>query len=120
MSGAAPEPAQPRQAASAAGVNLGEIERIVAGHHHDPHSILGVHPGPDGFVVRTLRPSAATVAVLLEDGRRFPMEHVHLGVFAATVPFGDAAGGAGAAPAYRIAVAYPRPGRHRRPGDHLR
>ncbi len=107
--GAAPEPAQPRQAADAAGVNLGEIRRIVAGHHHDPHSILGVHPGPDGFTIRTFRPSAATVAVLLEDGRRFPMEHVQLGVFAATVPFGDAAGDPGAAPAYRIAVAYPGP-----------
>ncbi|HEX5295807.1 MAG TPA: hypothetical protein VFW50_02280, partial [Streptosporangiaceae bacterium] len=28
--------------------SLGEIERIVAGHHHDPHSMLGAHPGPDG------------------------------------------------------------------------
>ena len=110
MTGAAPEPAQPRQAARAAGVNLGEIERLVAGHHHDPHSILGVHPGPDGFAIRALRPFAATVAVLLEDGRRFPMEHVHRGVFATTVPFSDAAGGPGAAPAYRIAVAYPGPG----------
>jgi 1,4-alpha-glucan branching enzyme len=106
VAGAAPEPEQPRQAAVAAGVNLGEIERIVAGTHHDPHSILGVHPGPDGVAFRTLRPFAASVAVRLEDGRRFPMEHVHLGVFAATVPY-DEAGGRGASPAYRIAVAYP-------------
>jgi 1,4-alpha-glucan branching enzyme len=26
--------------------SLGEIERLVAGQHHDPHSILGAHPGP--------------------------------------------------------------------------
>ena len=104
--GAAPEPARPRQAAAAAGVNLGEIERIVAGTHHDPHSILGVHPGPDGFAIRTLRPSAATVAALLEDGRRFPMEHVHLGMFATVVPYDEVPG---PFPAYRIAVAYPGP-----------
>src|SRR6201992_344425 len=104
VDGAAPEPAAPQQAAAAAGVNLGEIERIVAGTHHDPHSILGAHPGPDGFVIRTLRPFAATVAVVLADGRRFPMEHVHLGVFAAVLPYD---GASGEPLAYRIAVAYP-------------
>src|SRR5258707_8589975 len=26
---------------------LGEIDRLVAGHHHDPHSILGAHQQPD-------------------------------------------------------------------------
>jgi 1,4-alpha-glucan branching enzyme len=105
--GAAPGPAQPRQAAVVAGVNLGEIERIVAGAHHDPHSILGVHPGPDGFAIRTLQPFAATVAVLLEDGRRFPMDPVHLGVFAVTVPYDEVPGEPDRPPAYRIAVAYP-------------
>jgi 1,4-alpha-glucan branching enzyme len=106
VDGAAPEPAAPQQAAAAAGVNLGEIERIVAGTHHDPHSILGAHPGPDGFVIRTLRPFAATVAVVLTDGRRFPMEHVHLGVFAAVLPY-EGLEESGGPPAYRIATAYP-------------
>ncbi len=64
--------------------------------------MLGAHPGPDGVVIRTLRPLAATVAVVLADGGRVPMSHVHQGVFAATVP-GEAA------PAYRIATAYPGP-----------
>ena len=41
-------------------VSLGEIERIVAGQHHDPHSVLGAHPGPDGVTIRALRPLAAT------------------------------------------------------------
>ena len=27
----------------AAGVTAGEIDRIVAGIHHDPHSVLGAH-----------------------------------------------------------------------------
>ena len=31
-----------------AGVSLGEIDRVVAGTHHDPHSILGAHPGRTG------------------------------------------------------------------------
>ncbi|MGH3276822.1 MAG: GlgB N-terminal domain-containing protein, partial [Streptosporangiaceae bacterium] len=40
-----------------------EIDAIVAGHHHDPHAILGAHPGPDGLTISALRPLAATVAV---------------------------------------------------------
>src|ERR1017187_1558308 len=67
-------------------LSLGEIERVVAGHHHDPHSVLGAHAGPDGVIVRALRPMAKTVTLVLEDGRRFPMEHVHQGVFAVTLP----------------------------------
>src|ERR1019366_5210515 len=66
-------------------LSLGEIEQVVAGHHHDPHSVLGAHPGPDGVTVRALRPMAKTVTLVLEDGRRFPMEHVHQGVFAVTL-----------------------------------
>jgi 1,4-alpha-glucan branching enzyme len=79
-----------------------EIDRIVAGTHHDPHSVLGAHPAPAGTVVRALRPLAATVTVVLPDGRRFPMTHVHQGVFAATLPFSQVTD-------YRIAVAYPAP-----------
>jgi 1,4-alpha-glucan branching enzyme len=82
-----------------------EIDRIVAGTHHDPHSVLGAHaqPGAAVTVVRALRPLAASVAVVLPDGRRFPMTHVHQGVFAAALPLSRV-------PDYRIAVAYPAPG----------
>ena len=83
-----------------AGISLGEIDRVVAGTHHDPHSILGAHPGPDGVVVRVLRPLAKSVTVVLPDGQRFPAEHLHEGVFAATLP-------AGQTPDYRVAVSYP-------------
>ena len=83
-----------------------EIGRLLAGVHHDPHSVLGAHPGPEGITVRALRPLAATVAVLLPDGRRYAMEHVHGGVFAAVLPAG-AAGAPGQIPDYRLAVAYP-------------
>jgi 1,4-alpha-glucan branching enzyme len=100
----APEAGTPAEPAGARADRLkrAEIERIVAGTHHDPHSILGAHPGPDGIVIRALRPLAATVAVVLPGGTRVPMEHVHQGVFEATVP-GEAT------PAYRIAAAYPGP-----------
>jgi 1,4-alpha-glucan branching enzyme len=112
--GAAGAPTAPqRSPAAAAGISLGEIERIVAGTHYDPHSVLGAHPGPDGVVIRALRPLAATVTAVLADGRRFPMSHVHQGIFAATVPYGDAPG---RAPAYRIAAAYPEPGKPDSPG----
>jgi 1,4-alpha-glucan branching enzyme len=84
-------------------VSHAEIDRIVAGTHHDPHSLLGAHPGPGGPVIRALRPLAASVTAVLPDGRRFPLEHVHQGVFSATLPVSDI-------PDYRIAVTYPAPG----------
>jgi 1,4-alpha-glucan branching enzyme len=75
----------------------------VAGTHHDPHAVLGAHQTRAGTVVRALRPLAASVAVVLPDGRRFPMAHVHEGVFEATLPVSEI-------PDYRLAVAYPAPG----------
>jgi 1,4-alpha-glucan branching enzyme len=83
-------------------VSLGEIERIVAGTHHDPHSVLGPHPGPDGVAVRALMPLAVNVSAILTDGRRFPMAHVHEEVFAATLPVENV-------PAYQLAVTYQKP-----------
>jgi 1,4-alpha-glucan branching enzyme len=91
-----------QQADPATQISHAEIDRIVAGAHHDPHSVLGAHESPAGTVVATLRPLAASVAVVLPDGRRFPMEHVHSGVFAATLPVTGV-------PDYRLAVAYPGP-----------
>ena len=80
-------------------VSMGEIERLVAGHLHDPHSVLGAHPGPDGIVVRALRPMATSVTLILDDGRRIPMPHLHRGVFAVTLPEEKV-------PGYRIGAAY--------------
>src|SRR6516164_977758 len=85
--------------ASAGLLGLRERERIVAGQHHDPHTVLGAHPGPDGVIIRALRPMAKTVTAVLDDGRRLPMTHVHQGVFAVTVPDEKVSG-------YRIATVY--------------
>src|SRR5437016_4709302 len=83
-------------------VRPGEIDRIVAGLHHDPHAVLGAHPGPDGVEIRALLPLAASVAVVLADGRRLPLAHLHEGVFGGALPLAEV-------PDYRIAVAYPGP-----------
>ncbi|HXA63271.1 MAG TPA: 1,4-alpha-glucan branching protein GlgB, partial [Streptosporangiaceae bacterium] len=85
-----------------------EIDRLVAGEHHDPHSILGAHPGRGGITVRALRPLASKVAVVLPDGSRHPLRHVHAGMFAVTLPEGSQLGaGEGlAVPDYRLAVTY--------------
>jgi 1,4-alpha-glucan branching enzyme len=81
-------------------LSRGEIDRLVAGHHHDPHSILGAHPGPEGVVVRALRPLATSVSVILDDGRRFAMTHLYQGLFTVTLPEEKV-------PDYRLATAYP-------------
>jgi 1,4-alpha-glucan branching enzyme len=94
---------QPRQPDQPGQVSHAEIDRILDGTHHDPHSVLGAHPLNGGTVVRALRPLAASVAAVLPDGRRFPMAHVHQGVFAAILPVSQV-------PDYRLAVTYPAPG----------
>ena len=81
-------------------ISHAEIDALVAGTHHDPHSLLGGHRGADGITIRALRPLAETVTVVLPGGSRVPMAHVHQGVFSATVP-------GTAVPDYRIAVTYP-------------
>src|SRR5215470_11176290 len=102
-------PADPGQTAQPPALDAAlraEIDAIVAGASHDPHAVLGAHPGPDGVTVRALRPLAETVTVVLPDGRRFPASHLHEGVFAATLPVTEV-------PDYRIAGTYPgspRPG----------
>ncbi|MER6130310.1 1,4-alpha-glucan branching enzyme, partial [Streptomyces sp. NPDC001795] len=42
-------------------------ERLLAGAHHDPHSVLGAHPVPDGLAFRVLRPCALSVTVVMGD-----------------------------------------------------
>jgi 1,4-alpha-glucan branching enzyme len=78
---------------------LTEIEQLVAGRSHDPHAILGAHPGPDGVVVRALRPLASSVTLVLDDGRRLPMTHLHEGVFTVILPDEKV-------PDYRLATSY--------------
>ena len=81
-------------------VSHAEVESLVAGTHYDPHSILGGHPGRDGVTIRALRPLAESVVLVLPDGGRVPMQHLHEGVFSVTIP-------GTSVPDYRVAVTYP-------------
>jgi 1,4-alpha-glucan branching enzyme len=76
-----------------------ELNRLVAGAHHDPHSLLGAHPTGDGrTVIRTLRPEASRVTAVV-DGVRTPLEPLHGGgVFGGVVD--------GAPTDYRLEVVY--------------
>ncbi|MBX6372239.1 MAG: hypothetical protein IRZ02_08295, partial [Acidothermus sp.] len=45
-------------------VSTAELDRLLAGAHHDPHAILGAHPRDGVVTVRTLKPFARRVTVL--------------------------------------------------------
>jgi 1,4-alpha-glucan branching enzyme len=75
------------------------VDRVLGGAHHDPHSVLGAHPHPDGTVVRVLRPHADEVHVVREGGEGHPLVRVHdAGLFSGVVP--------GPPADYRLAVRY--------------
>ncbi len=67
-----------------------ELDRLLRGEHHDPHSILGAHPqdespGPS-VIIRALHPDAVGGEVCLENGQVFPLKLIHPGgIFAAEV-----------------------------------
>ncbi|MGI8760632.1 MAG: 1,4-alpha-glucan branching protein GlgB [Jatrophihabitantaceae bacterium] len=56
-----------------------DLDRLVAGGHHDPHAVLGAHPvAGNRTVIRTLRPEATAVSALV-GGRRAALARVHDG-----------------------------------------
>ncbi|MEU9185824.1 1,4-alpha-glucan branching enzyme [Streptomyces sp. NPDC048484] len=73
-------------------------ERLLGGVHHDPHSVLGAHPVPDGVVFRALRPYALSVAVVTEE-LRAELHDDGEGFFSAVLPLREV-------PEYRLAVEY--------------
>jgi 1,4-alpha-glucan branching enzyme len=78
------------------------LDRLVDGHHHDPHALLGVHAEGRGTVVRALRPGAVEVHAVLADGSRLRLDHLHRGVFSAKVSRSRL----GSVPDYRISARY--------------
>jgi 1,4-alpha-glucan branching enzyme len=62
-----------------------DVDRLLAGSHHDPHSVLGVHHVEGGVVARALRPGASSVTVVSGD-RRFELKRVVDGLFADVLP----------------------------------
>ena len=74
------------------------LNRLVGGAHGDPHGILGAHPAGTETVIRTPRPHATTVNVII-DGVRTPLLRIHDGgVFAGVVD--------GPPQDYRLEVSY--------------
>lgn len=67
--------------------------RLLAGSHHDPHTVLGVHKtkladGTRGTVVRALIPGKDVCALAYRDGsttKRVPMQHLGGGLFETTL-----------------------------------
>jgi 1,4-alpha-glucan branching enzyme len=75
-----------------------ELERIVNGEHHNPHQVLGPHPGPDGVTIRVLRPMAERVTALASSTRT-DLEHEHSGIWVGVLS-------GTSVPDYRLEVAY--------------
>ncbi len=48
-----------------------DLNRLLAGEHHDPHSVLGAHEYDDHTVIRAYRPHAVDVVALV-GGERYP------------------------------------------------
>ncbi|HET9655124.1 MAG TPA: 1,4-alpha-glucan branching protein GlgB [Kineosporiaceae bacterium] len=75
------------------------LARVASGAHHDPHSVLGLHPHDGQVTVRTLRPFARSVEVLLPDGSAHPTTHEWDGIWCAVIPIQQGSD-------YRLRVTY--------------
>ena len=81
-----------------------DLARLLAGEHHNPHSVLGAHEYGDHTVIRALRPHATEVVALVGDDR-FPLQHIDSGLFAVALPFVNLID-------YRLEVSYHGSDRH--------
>ena len=66
-----------------------DLNSILAAHHADPFSVLGMHHANDTFLVRVFRPDALELAVVAagDSGLVYPAEKIHRdGFFEATLP----------------------------------
>lgn len=75
------------------------MRAVAAGAHHDPHSVLGAHPGSGSVTLRTLKPLARTVTAVLADGTEIPFSHEVDGIWSAVVP-------GSSVPRYRLSVGW--------------
>ena len=84
-------------------VTTTELDLVIDGAHHDPHSVLGPHLQPGGVTLRVLRPLAASVTVVAVDHKgattRTALPHEHRGIFAGALPLTEV-------PDYRLEVSY--------------
>ncbi|HSS68624.1 MAG TPA: 1,4-alpha-glucan branching protein GlgB [Nocardioidaceae bacterium] len=95
-----PKPASPVPQAIA----VDELNRLVAGHHDSPHSVLGPHPHGGGITIRTLRPMAKSVTIV-SGPDAVAMSHEHEGVWVGVLGQKDVGD-------YRLEVEYETGGTH--------
>ncbi|MET9765732.1 1,4-alpha-glucan branching enzyme [Streptomyces sp. NPDC006372] len=79
-------------------VDAVDRERLLAGTHHAPHSVLGAHPVPGGVAFRAFRPYARSVTVLSGE-LRAELHDDGEGFFSGLLPLTDV-------PVYRLLVEY--------------
>ncbi len=79
-------------------VDVNDLNRIVDGAHHDPHSVLCPHKCKDGVTIRVLRPMAEAVEVVIGNDR-YPLAHEYRGIWQGVLPAKDI-------PDYRLDVTY--------------
>jgi 1,4-alpha-glucan branching enzyme len=100
-----PDKTKPKKTASTPstpgpqGVPVEELDQIVRGEHRSPHSVLGPHPHEGGVTVRVFKPLAENVVVRHGDGREFPLQHEHEGIWVGALPVPEV-------PDYRVEVSY--------------
>ncbi|MDN5685513.1 MAG: 1,4-alpha-glucan branching protein GlgB [Brachybacterium sp.] len=76
-----------------------ELGATATGSYHDPHSVLGAHEYEGGVTVRTLKPFARAVDVVLPDGSSHALEHEYDGIWAVALV-------ASALPSYTVRVTW--------------
>ena len=82
-----------------------EVDRLLAGAHHDPHGVLGGHVVDGRAVLRALRPDATRVVAVVRPGgadeRRVDLEHEHGGLYGSVLASDEPD-----VPDYRLDVTY--------------
>jgi 1,4-alpha-glucan branching enzyme len=76
-----------------------EFDRVAAGSHHDPHSILGAHQDGENWTIRVLRPMAKSVTLALAKSKSLELSHLHGGIWEGSLKSKKA-------PDYRVDTVY--------------
>ena len=97
--GAAPGRGAARPASPVMPLGEHELGATATGSYHEPHSVLGAHEYEGATTVRTLKPLAHEVSVLLPDGSTHAMEHEHNGIWVVSLPQAEL-------PAHRLRVTW--------------
>ncbi|MFJ4003062.1 1,4-alpha-glucan branching enzyme [Streptomyces sp. NPDC090023] len=91
-------PEAPAVPAVSPALDRADRARLLAGTHHDPHTVLGAHPVPGGVAFRVFRPHAEAVTVVFDDVRAELRDNGE-GFFSGLLPLAEV-------PAYRLLVSY--------------